>query len=126
MSPLFPPGPLAIGLGVPVAMLICQLMRASEGAKVAGYICGIVLLDHGAQPWQYAFLRCIETALGVVVAWLISTCRSLSSWMRITAREVPRWSRASVDNPNNASAEDQLEQVHAAAGALGLQPLSTT
>ena len=32
----------------------------------------IVVLDHSVEPWHYAFYRLIETALGVVVAWLIS------------------------------------------------------
>jgi hypothetical protein len=36
-----------------IAMFICQ---AYEGARIAGYICGIiVLLDTGDIPWRYAF-----------------------------------------------------------------------
>jgi uncharacterized membrane protein YgaE (UPF0421/DUF939 family) len=72
LSPLLPPGPFAVGLSILLAMSICQLLRASDGAKVAGYICGIVVLDHSSEPWHYAFLRSIETALGVGVAWSIS------------------------------------------------------
>jgi hypothetical protein len=53
-------------------MLISQLLQARDGAKVAGYICGIVLLDHSAEPWFYAFHRFIETGLGVVVAWAVT------------------------------------------------------
>ena len=45
---------------------------ASGGAKVAGYIAGIVVLDHGDQPLVYAFYRLTETVLGIGVAWLIS------------------------------------------------------
>jgi uncharacterized membrane protein YgaE (UPF0421/DUF939 family) len=66
------PGPWSVGLSILVAMLICQLLHAPEGAKVAGYICGIVVLDHSAQPWQYAFFRLLETVLGVSAAWEIS------------------------------------------------------
>ena len=55
-----------------MAMLICQVLQARDGAKVAGYICGIIVFDHSAEPWQYAFFRFIETSLGVAVAWLIS------------------------------------------------------
>ena len=62
----------AIGLSIFVAMAICHLLRVSDGAKVAGYICGIVMLAHGAHPWSYAFFRLIETSLGIGVAWLLS------------------------------------------------------
>jgi uncharacterized membrane protein YgaE (UPF0421/DUF939 family) len=72
LSPLLPPGPLTIGLGVLAAMLLSNLLRADEGAKVAGYICGIVLLEHGPEPWSYAFYRLVETILGIVAAVLIS------------------------------------------------------
>jgi uncharacterized membrane protein YgaE (UPF0421/DUF939 family) len=72
LSPILAPSPWGIGIGVLVAMLMSQLSRAQDAAKVAGYICGIVVLDHGVEPWHYAFYRLIETALGVVVAWLIS------------------------------------------------------
>jgi uncharacterized membrane protein YgaE (UPF0421/DUF939 family) len=68
----FEPSALAIGLSILVAMSVCQFVRLPGGAKVAGYIAGIIMLDHGEQPWMYAFYRLIETALGIVVAWLIS------------------------------------------------------
>jgi uncharacterized membrane protein YgaE (UPF0421/DUF939 family) len=68
---VLPSGPLAIGFGILVAMLACQLFGAPDGAKVAGYISAIVILAE-VDPWRYALLRCIETALGVGVAWLIS------------------------------------------------------
>jgi uncharacterized membrane protein YgaE (UPF0421/DUF939 family) len=61
-----------IGFGILVAMLICLISRVHEGAKVAGYICGIVVVAHGTHPWSYAFLRFTETVLGIGVAWLIS------------------------------------------------------
>ena len=44
----------------------------NDGAKVAGYICGIVVVAHGTHPWSYAVLRFTETVLGIGVAWLIS------------------------------------------------------
>jgi uncharacterized membrane protein YgaE (UPF0421/DUF939 family) len=53
-------------------MLVCSLVRMQEGAKVAGYICGIVMLAYGAEPWSYAIYRLIETILGIGVAWVIS------------------------------------------------------
>jgi len=66
------PSAWATGLGILIAMLICHLSWAHEGAKVAGYICGIVMLAHGTHPWSYAFFRLIETVLGIGVAWLIA------------------------------------------------------
>ncbi len=62
----------AVGASVVVAMLAGHLLGAGDGAKVAGYICGIVVLDHAASPWIYAGQRFLETALGVGVAWCIS------------------------------------------------------
>jgi len=53
-------------------MLICHISRVNDGAKVAGYICGIVVVAHGTHPWSYAVLRFTETVLGIGVAWLIS------------------------------------------------------
>ena len=72
LSWFLPPNPWTIGVGVCVTMLVCELIHARDGARVAGYICGIVMLDHSAEPWAYAFFRLIETALGVSVAWAIS------------------------------------------------------
>jgi uncharacterized membrane protein YgaE (UPF0421/DUF939 family) len=72
LGPMLGAGPWAVGLGVMAAMLLSQFAGARDAAKVAGYICGIVVLDHSAEPWHYAFYRLIETALGVLVAWAIS------------------------------------------------------
>jgi uncharacterized membrane protein YgaE (UPF0421/DUF939 family) len=72
LSPLLPPRWWSIGLSILIAMLICQLLRAREGAKVAGFICGIIVLDNSAAPWRDSALRFVETALGVIIAWLIS------------------------------------------------------
>jgi uncharacterized membrane protein YgaE (UPF0421/DUF939 family) len=72
LSQSLPSGPLSVGASILAAMLICQILRVSEGARVAGYICGIVVLDASIDPWSYAFYRCVETTLGVVVAWGIS------------------------------------------------------
>jgi len=72
LSPVLPPESWAIGVGILIAMLACNLISLQEGAKVAGYICGIVLLAHHSEPWSYAFYRFVETILGVVAAVLIS------------------------------------------------------
>jgi uncharacterized membrane protein YgaE (UPF0421/DUF939 family) len=67
-----PAGPWTIGLGILVAMLLCQLLRVEAGAKLAGYVCGIVLMSFNVEPWSYALQRLIETVLGGGVAVAVS------------------------------------------------------
>jgi uncharacterized membrane protein YgaE (UPF0421/DUF939 family) len=72
LTSLLPSSAWGVGIGVFLAMVAAQLLGAGEGARVAGYISGIVLLDHSTAPWSYALYRFLETALGVLVAWAIS------------------------------------------------------
>lgn len=72
LSYLVSPGSWAIGFGILAAMLLSQLFHLQAAAKVAGYICGIVLLDFGDHPWSYALYRLMETVLGIVAALLVS------------------------------------------------------
>jgi uncharacterized membrane protein YgaE (UPF0421/DUF939 family) len=72
VSSMLPSSPWAIGLAILVAALICEALRMPDGAKVAGYVSGIVVLAHGAAPWPHASVRLIETALGIGGAILIS------------------------------------------------------
>jgi uncharacterized membrane protein YgaE (UPF0421/DUF939 family) len=65
-------GALAIAVGVLVAMFVAQASGWSEAAKLAGYVCGLVVLEHSAEPWMYAVYRFIETVLGIGVAVAIS------------------------------------------------------
>ncbi len=67
------PGLLSLGASVLITMLACQVLRVSEGAKVAGYICGLIMIDHRGEPWDYAYQRFVETLLGVVIAWSVSS-----------------------------------------------------
>lgn len=71
-SVLLPSGILAVGFGVLITMLICSLIRMQQAAKVGGYICGIIQLTYGTEPWTYACYRFVETMLGIAVAWCIS------------------------------------------------------
>lgn len=72
LGPMLPSSSWSIGLGVLAAMLACQLVQVPDGAKVAGFICGIILLDDSTRPWTDTVQRLNETALGVVVAWAVS------------------------------------------------------
>ena len=72
LSQLLGSDPVAVGIAVVAAMLLGTLLGAEDGARVAGYICGLVVLDHATDPWLYATQRFVETALGVIVAWGIS------------------------------------------------------
>jgi|MudIll2142460700_1097286.scaffolds.fasta_scaffold14420_2 uncharacterized membrane protein YgaE (UPF0421/DUF939 family) len=67
-----PPGPVTIGFGILVAMFLSSALRLHGAAKVTGYICAIVLLDHHGHPLSYALHRLIETVLGIGLAWLVS------------------------------------------------------
>ena len=65
-------GALAIALGVLIAMFVAQASGWAEAAKLAGYVCGLVVLEHSAEPWTYALYRFIETVIGIAVAVGIS------------------------------------------------------
>ena len=65
-------GAIAILVGVLFAMFLAQVSGWSEAAKLAGYVCALVVLEHGAQPWTYALYRFVETLLGIGVAVAIS------------------------------------------------------
>ncbi|MGE0153631.1 MAG: aromatic acid exporter family protein [Reyranellaceae bacterium] len=67
-----PADTLSIGVGILVAMLVCNLLRTPESAKLAGYVCAIIVITYATDPWWYAFYRLVETVIGIAVAWLMS------------------------------------------------------
>ena len=67
-----PSSPWAVALGIGSAMFACQLLGMKDATKLAGYVSGIVLLEHAAAPWLYAWDRFLETALGIAVAVPVS------------------------------------------------------
>ena len=69
---VLPAGPLAIGVSILIAMLVCQVVQVPDDAKVAGFICGIIVFEHSAEPWLNAWFRFVETMLGVIVALGVS------------------------------------------------------
>ena len=72
INPLLKPGAWGIGLSILAAMFLSHLLRLHNAAKVAGYVCGIVVLNHGSHPWSYALYRVTDTALGIGLALPVS------------------------------------------------------
>ncbi len=72
LTPLIPSGAVAIGFSVFIAMATCHLLIGAGGARVAAFVCGIIVLDNNPEPWTYALHRFAETVLGVMAAWAIS------------------------------------------------------
>jgi uncharacterized membrane protein YgaE (UPF0421/DUF939 family) len=58
-------GAIVIGLGVFAGIFLSYVIGMKDSAKLAGFVCGIVLLTHSEHPWPYAAYRVIETALGI-------------------------------------------------------------
>ena len=69
---LLPSGVWVTAFGIFAAMFASHLLNLRGAARLAGYVCGIVLLDHGDSPWIYALFRMIETALGIAAAMCVS------------------------------------------------------
>lgn len=79
LSPWLPSGPVAVGLSILVAVFLSRLLRLQDAARLAGYVCAIVVLDHQASPWSYAVDRLAETLLGIGTAMLVSLVPKLLS-----------------------------------------------
>jgi uncharacterized membrane protein YgaE (UPF0421/DUF939 family) len=72
LSEVLPSNPLVIGFGILVAMFLSHLLRIQSAARVAGFVCGIILLSQNDHPWSYGYHRLIETTLGIGFAVLVS------------------------------------------------------
>jgi uncharacterized membrane protein YgaE (UPF0421/DUF939 family) len=72
LSSILPAGPLAVGVSILVAMLLSHLLGLEVAARVTGFVCGIVVLAYGDNPWFHALDRTLETVLGIGVAFLVS------------------------------------------------------
>jgi uncharacterized membrane protein YgaE (UPF0421/DUF939 family) len=78
-TPVTHSGLLMIAIGVLVAMLLSHAFRMPAAAKLAGYVCGIVLLDYNHNPWSYASYRFVETLIGITAAVIVSFIPALFS-----------------------------------------------
>ena len=68
-------GALGVGLvavAIAAAMLVAHVLRKPEAAKLAGYVCALVMLTHGSDAWAYAWWRCVETLIGIGAAVALS------------------------------------------------------
>jgi uncharacterized membrane protein YgaE (UPF0421/DUF939 family) len=72
MNSMLPPSLWTIGAGIMIAMFVTQQISLPATAKLAGYVCAIILLDRGNTPWSHAFFRMIETTLGIGGAICVS------------------------------------------------------
>ena len=84
ISTLLPAGAGAAVFGIFAAMFASHLLHLQGAAKVAGYVCGIVLLDHGGSPWSYALFRTVETALGIGAGMCVSVVPKLIGTKRVS------------------------------------------
>lgn len=83
---------VTMGIGVALAMFLAHAIGLRDAARLAGYVCGIVLLDYREDAWAYAGYRVIETVVGLVVAVLVSLVPKLTviEWMK---EQAPRDTR---------------------------------
>jgi uncharacterized membrane protein YgaE (UPF0421/DUF939 family) len=72
LAAVLPHGGLTMAMGIFLAMFATHLLGLPEAARIAGYLCAIVLLEYTANPWFYAMWRFVETVLGIGVALLVS------------------------------------------------------
>jgi uncharacterized membrane protein YgaE (UPF0421/DUF939 family) len=65
--------PWVIGLGVLASVFLSNMLRLQPASQLAGYTCGIVLINSSGGAWTYAGGRLIETLIGITIAVLVSS-----------------------------------------------------
>lgn len=72
ISPASQGASLTVALAVVGAMLSSHLLRIPAAARLAGYVCALVLVNFNDHPWTYALHRSFETVLGIATAVCVS------------------------------------------------------
>ena len=72
-----PHGPWLPVVGVFAGMFLSYLLRLRGSARLAGYMCAIVVVNVGQDPWAHALHRMFETVLGIGAALLVSLMPTL-------------------------------------------------
>jgi uncharacterized membrane protein YgaE (UPF0421/DUF939 family) len=67
-----PGGSMSIAVAIASAMLLANIVGLGSTAKLAGFVCGIVVLAPGGAPVPYALQRVYETVIGILMAVLVS------------------------------------------------------
>ncbi|WP_341529489.1 aromatic acid exporter family protein [Nostoc sp. UHCC 0302] len=62
----------SLGISVFLTIFLTSYWKFNEAAKLAGYVSALVILSHSEVAWLYAWGRCLETFLGIVVALLVN------------------------------------------------------
>lgn len=86
ISHILAPSAWVAGLAIFSTVFVARRMNVRAGAKVAGYIAAIIVLNFSPDPWGHAWDRFVETMLGVAVAWFASFVPLLLSNAQIDAR----------------------------------------
>ena len=69
---VLPVGIWSVGLSVFLAMVLSAMIGTQDSAKMAGYICGVVVVTDDSMQVTYALFRFVETVIGIGVAYAIS------------------------------------------------------
>jgi uncharacterized membrane protein YccC len=64
--------PLTLGLGVTLTICVCIHFKFTDALKLSAMLFGLVMLQHGGDPWSFAFHRLLDTSFGIVVAIAIN------------------------------------------------------
>jgi uncharacterized membrane protein YgaE (UPF0421/DUF939 family) len=67
-----PAGAVGVGFGVAAAMLFAYAIGRSPAAKLAGYVCGVVVLSRTGNDLTTAYQRLLETVIGIGAAVIVS------------------------------------------------------
>ncbi len=83
-----------VGAAIATLIFVCYVVGYTEAAKLAGYVAGLVVLDHSQAPWTYARDRFVETSLGIVLAIVVSLLLPERPFQRAKEDDAPPESSA--------------------------------